>query len=94
MCSSDLPAFKWAEDAKISRYQHNAVRKDQLRQLATVNVEALSGRSRKVVDMFKRRVDIRCLQEVRYRAKEPKYIEVGKSTSFSGADQRRAEMEY
>ena len=33
-----------------------------------MNVGSLSGRSREVVDMFKRRkVDIRCLQEVRYR---------------------------
>ena len=42
--------------------------------MATVNIGSLSGRSGEVVDMFERRmVDIRCLQEVRYRAKEPQY---------------------
>ena len=69
----------------ISRSQQNDVRKDLLR-LATVNVHFLSGRSREVGDMFdRRRVDI--------GAKEPEYTEVRKSTSFGGADQRKAEME-
>ena len=47
--------------------RQNKVRKDPLR-LATVNISALSGRSREVVDMFERkREDIGCLQDVRYR---------------------------
>ena len=42
-------------------------RTDLLR-LAAVNVGSLSGRSREVVDMLeRRRVDIGCLQKVRYR---------------------------
>ena len=82
---------------RISGSQQNEVRKD-LRVLrpATVNVGSLSGRSREVVNMFeRRRVDIGCLQEVRYRGQEleTEYMEVRKSTSFGGADQRRAEME-
>ena len=52
---------------RISGSQQNEVRKDLIR-LATVNVGTLSGRNRVVVDMFeRRRVDIGCLQEVRYR---------------------------
>ena len=79
---------------RISRSRQNEVRKDLLR-LAIVNVGSLSGRSRKVVDMFKRRrVDIGCLQEVRYRDQGTRvYGSERKSTSFGGADQRRAEKE-
>ena len=52
---------------RISWSRQNEVRKGLLR-LVTVNVDALSGRSREVMDMFKRRrVDIRFLQQVRYR---------------------------
>ena len=52
---------------RISDSRQNEVRKDLLR-LATVNVGSLSGRNREVEDMFKRRrVDIGCLQEDRYR---------------------------
>ena len=66
--------------------------------MATLNMDFLLGRNREVVDAFKRRrgstVDIGCLQEVRYRGQGTKvYMEVRKSTSFGGADQRRAEME-
>ena len=63
--------------------------------MATVNKGALSGRIREVVDMFERRmVDIGCLQEVRYAgAMVPEYMEVRNSTSFGGADQKRAKME-
>ena len=63
--------------------------------MATVNKGALSGRIREVVDMFERRmVDIGCLQEVRYAGTMvPEYMEVRKSTSFGGADQKRAKME-
>ena len=51
---------------KISGSRQNEVRKNLLR-LATVNEGSLSERSREVVDMFVRRVDSGCLQEVRYR---------------------------
>ena len=52
---------------RISGSCQNEVRKDLLR-LVTVNVGSLSGRSTEVVDMFeRRRIDIGCLQEVRYR---------------------------
>ena len=42
-----------------------------------------------MVDLFeRRRIDIRCLQDIRYSAKEPDYImEKRKITSFGGADQ-------
>ena len=52
---------------RISGSRQNEITNDLLR-LVTVNVGYLSGRSREVVDMFqRRRVDIRCLEEVRYR---------------------------
>ena len=41
----------------------------------------------------KRRVDVRCLQEVSHWGQGTKYMEVRKSTSFGGVDQRKAEME-
>ena len=51
---------------RISGSRQNEVRKDLLR-LATVSVGSLSVRCREVVVMFeRRRVDIGCLQEVRY----------------------------
>ena len=78
---------------RISGFRQNEIRKDLLR-LATVNVGSLSERSKEVVDMFeKRRVDIRCLQEVRHRGQGTRVSEKRKSTSFVGVDQRRAEME-
>ena len=54
---------------RISGFPQNEVRKNLLK-LATVNVGSLSDRSKEVVvDMFKRRrVDIKCLQKVRYRS--------------------------
>ena len=78
---------------RISGSQQSEVRKDLLR-LATVNVGALLGRSREVVDMFeRRRVDIGCLQKVRYKGQGTRVYGGEEKYKFwwSGSEEGRME---
>ena len=72
---------------RTSGSRQNEVKKDLLR-LGTVNVGALSERSREVVDMFERRKVVNgCLKKVRYRDQGTRIYEgEEKYTSFGGVD--------
>ena len=77
----------------ISGSRQNEVRKDLLR-LATVNVGSLSRRSGEVVNVFEtRRVDIGCLQEVRYNGQGTRVYEGEEMFWWSGSDERKNGVE-
>ena len=65
-----FPGKTCSETRKIQR---NLICKSQIKlRLATVNVEAMAGRSTEVIKTIRRQVDVVALQEVWYRNEEAK----------------------
>ena len=57
--------------------------------IGSLNVGSMTGRSREVVDVMERRkVDILCVQETRWRGNKAKDIGSGYKLLYSGADER------
>ena len=64
-------------------------KKVQAIRIGTLNVGSMTGRSREVADvMDRRKVDILCVQETRWRGNKAKDIGSGYKLLYSGADER------
>ncbi|KAI5735913.1 hypothetical protein M8J77_024198 [Diaphorina citri] len=57
--------------------------------VGTLNLGTMNGKGREIVDMMqKRRVDVLCIQETRWKGNKAKQLEEGYKIYYSGADAR------
>ena len=58
--------------------------------MATLNVGSMTGRGREIVDvMEKRKIDILCVQETRWKGQKAKELGLGYKLFYTGIDNRR-----